>query len=104
MGRGTWPPPSDLGIIKEELFMTVTIELPPDIEAGLLAQAQAEGLDVADYIRNLVRKEIAANAHVGSQPAQPMRKRKRLSELFATLRGVDIDLSRNPSTGRPVNL
>jgi hypothetical protein len=33
-----------------------------------------------------------------------MRKRKRLSELFATLRDVDIDLSRNPSTGRPVNL
>jgi hypothetical protein len=84
--------------------MTLTIELPPDIEAGLLAQAQAEGLDVADYVRNLVRKEIAANAHVVSQPAQPMRNKKRLSELFATLRGVDIDLSRNPCTGRPVNL
>jgi hypothetical protein len=84
--------------------MTVTIELPADIEAGLLAQAQAEGLDVADYVRNLVQKEIAANAHVQLQPAQPMQKKKRLSELFAALRGVDIDFSRNPSTGRPVNL
>ncbi len=84
--------------------MTVTIELPPDIEAGLLAQAQAEGLDVADYVRNLVRKEIAANAHVQSLHALPMQKKKRLSELFATLRGVDIDFSRNPSSGRPVNL
>jgi hypothetical protein len=40
--------------------MTVTIELPPEIEAGLLAQAQAEGLDVADYVRNLVQKQFAA--------------------------------------------
>lgn len=39
--------------------MTVTIELPPDIEAGLLAQAQAEGLDVAEYVRDLVRKQLA---------------------------------------------
>jgi len=84
--------------------MTVTIELPPDIEAGLLAQAQAEGLDVADYVRNLVRKEIAANAHVLSLHAPPLQRKKRLSELFATLRGVDIDFSRNPSSGRPVNL
>jgi hypothetical protein len=84
--------------------MTVTIEVPPDIEAGLLAQAGAEGLDVADYVRNLVRKEIAANVRVESQPAQLVRKKKRLSELFAKLRGVDIEFSRNPSTGRPVNL
>ena len=38
--------------------MIVTIELPPDIEAGLLAQA--EGLDVAGYVRNLVQKQIAS--------------------------------------------
>jgi predicted nucleic acid-binding protein len=42
--------------------MTVTIELPPEIEAGLLAQAQAEGLGVADYVRKLVSKEIAVNS------------------------------------------
>lgn len=50
--------------------MTVTIELPPDIEAGLLAQAQAEGLDVADYVRNLVRRQVtAANPAKSSKPA-----------------------------------
>jgi hypothetical protein len=38
--------------------MTVTIELPPDIEAGLLAQAQAEGLAVSEYVQNLVRGQI----------------------------------------------
>jgi hypothetical protein len=31
------------------VFMTVTIELPADIEAGVLAQAQAEGLAVSEY-------------------------------------------------------
>ena len=84
--------------------MTITIELPPDREAGLLAQSRAEGLDVADYVRNLVRKEIAANVHAESQPVQPIQNKKCHSELFATLHGVDIDFNRNPSTGRPVNL
>ena len=84
--------------------MTVTIDFPPDIEASLFAQAQAQGLEVADYVRNLVRKDVAANVHTGSQSAHPVKKRKRLSELFAVLQGVDIDLCRNPSTGRPVNL
>ena len=55
--------------------MTVTIDFPPDIKAGLIAQPQAEGLEVADYVRNLVRKDIAQNGHAGSQPAQPEKKR-----------------------------
>jgi hypothetical protein len=49
--------------------MTVTIELPPEIEAGLLVQAQAEGLGVADYVRKLVSKEIAANSTAHLRPA-----------------------------------
>jgi len=54
--------------------MTVTIELPADIEAGLLAQAQAEGLDVSDYVRNLVREQVAAKAAnaVSSRPAHDL--------------------------------
>jgi hypothetical protein len=48
--------------------MTVTLNLPPDIEAGLLAKAQAEGLDVADYVRDLVQEQIsAANAFAQSK-------------------------------------
>jgi hypothetical protein len=31
--------------------MTVTIELPPEIEAGLLAQAKAEGLPLSQYVQ-----------------------------------------------------
>lgn len=49
--------------------MTVTIELPPEIEVRLLAQAQAEGLGVADYVRKVVSKEIAENSSTRFRPA-----------------------------------
>jgi hypothetical protein len=48
--------------------MTVTIELPPDVEVGLLAQAQAEGLAVSEYVQNLVRGEITARMGAGVMP------------------------------------
>lgn len=38
----------------------MTIEIPADLEAGLLAQAQAEGLTVRDYVQRLVCGELAA--------------------------------------------
>jgi hypothetical protein len=80
--------------------MTVMLNLPPDLEAGLLAHARSEGLDVADYVRNLVCKDLATRSELG----QTVQHKKPLSELFAPLRGLDIDFSRNPATGRPVDL
>ena len=50
--------------------MTVTIELPPEIEAGLLAQARAEGLGLSDYVQNLVRGQIAASSSAVSDAAR----------------------------------
>ncbi len=49
--------------------MTVTIELPPDIEAGLLAQAQ--GLALSEYVQNLVRDQVETRigAAKASRPA-----------------------------------
>jgi hypothetical protein len=38
--------------------MTVTIELPPEIEASLVAKAQAEGLPLSQYVTNFLRKNI----------------------------------------------
>ena len=54
--------------------MTVTIELPSDIEAGLLAQAQAEGLAVSDYVQHLVLEKVAAklNASAAARPASEL--------------------------------
>lgn len=50
--------------------MNITIEFPPEVEAGLLAQARAEGLGVADYVLNLVRGQLTARPAAGT-PAKP---------------------------------
>lgn len=34
--------------------MTVTIELPPEIEVGLIAQAEAQGLALPQYVQRLL--------------------------------------------------
>jgi methionine salvage enolase-phosphatase E1 len=42
--------------------VTVTLNLKPEVEAGLLAHAQATGLTIEDYLQQLVEKELAADA------------------------------------------
>jgi len=36
--------------------MTITIELPPEIEANLLQRAAAEGLSLQEYLRRLLEQ------------------------------------------------
>lgn len=38
--------------------MTVTIQLPSDIEADLIAQARAHGLDLSQYVERVLRQQI----------------------------------------------
>ncbi len=38
--------------------MTITLNLKPELEAGLLAQARATGLTLEDYVRQIVEKEV----------------------------------------------
>jgi hypothetical protein len=54
--------------------MTVTIELPLEIETSLLAQAEALGLDVTAYLQNLLREQITARtgAATTSRPADEL--------------------------------
>jgi len=92
--------------------VTITVELPDNLEAALKAQADARGLSEAGYVRTVLERDLAA---LPPTPPAPHKvedradmpnhsKRKRLSELFAPLSGLDIDLRRNPSAGRPVDL
>ena len=76
--------------------MFVKLELTPDIEAGLLAQAQARGLSLEAYAAQL----LARAAVPGNRPPA----KKNLVDLFAPLRGLDLDFSRNGTAGRPVDL
>ena len=77
--------------------MTLTIELPDNLEAALKAQANAQGISEAGYVRTVLERDLMASLPAGT-------KKKRLSELFSPLRGLDVDFSRNPSTGRPIKL
>ena len=40
--------------------MSVTIDLPPDIEASLAAQAAARGVPLADHLRHLIEEQAGA--------------------------------------------
>jgi len=42
--------------------MTVIIELPPEIEADVVAQAEAEGLPVNEYLQSLIGGRVSARS------------------------------------------
>ena len=77
--------------------MTMKLDLKPEIEAGLLAQAQARGLSLEAYL-----DQVLQDAAVSKRPAG----RKSLSQLFAEspLKGLDLKFERDPDTGRPIEL
>jgi hypothetical protein len=64
--------------------MRLTVEFTPDIEPGLLAQAEAEGMDVSDYVQNLVRKQVLAKTSADfSLPAHGLSNEQRRQNLRA---------------------
>jgi hypothetical protein len=85
--------------------MTITLDLQPDIERGLLAQAQLRGVSLQEYVQQIVTRE----AHV-SPSGEPTRQAATLVELCEPVRGlltdseIDTIFSRNPSTSRPIDL
>ena len=42
--------------------MTVTIELSPELEAGLAALAAAQGVAVPEYVRSLLEEQVSVRA------------------------------------------
>ena len=63
--------------------MTITIDLQPEIEQGLLTQAQARGVSLADYVREIVWRE----AHVSKAAVAPPRTGQDLVDICARVRG-----------------
>jgi hypothetical protein len=51
--------------------MTVTLTFKPDVEAGLLAQAQAAGMTVEQYLLFMVEGAVLPAAPNTSSPEQP---------------------------------
>jgi|1185.fasta_scaffold1328249_2 hypothetical protein len=57
--------------------MTVTLELNPEIEQGLLAQARARGVSVSDYLQDIVSRQVRDAA----PPTTPSGKTLKLPAL-----------------------
>lgn len=74
------------------------LELKPDIEAGLLAQAHARGLSLEAYLEEVLASAAATKRRPSS--------RKSLPQLFAEspLKGLDLKFERDPDPGRPIKL
>lgn len=80
--------------------MTITLDIRPEIEAELARQAAAQGLEMGAYAASLL--EEAAN--VSSVRPTPPAEAKDLVELFAPLRGLNLDFERDKDTGRDIDL
>ena len=50
--------------------MTVTIELPPEVEADLRVQAEARGLPLTQYLELLLREQIPLLAGTALSPSE----------------------------------
>jgi uncharacterized protein (DUF1778 family) len=68
--------------------MTITLELPPETEASLAAQAKARGLSLDVFLRTIITAQAAATDLVKS--AQTLRREgedldRAIEELFDTV-------------------
>ena len=78
--------------------MTIQIT-KPEVEAIINQRLQSGAFkDAEDVILQ------ALQASPGSTPDPDAPPAKNIEELFAPLRGLNVDFSRNPSTGRRVEL
>ena len=86
--------------------MTITLALQPEIEKGLLAQATARGVSLADYVQEIVVRQAQAFL----EPLTMPRTGQELIDACARVRGLLTDeevntlFRRTPSWARPVDL
>lgn len=78
--------------------MTITVEVKPEVEAELAAQAAARGMDVPAYAAMLL-EQVA-------QPAEKAAPKKSLVDFLreSPLVGVELNLERDKDTGRDIEL
>lgn len=79
--------------------MTITLDIKPEVQAELARQAAAHGQAIENYVANLL--EEAARL-----PATPVMESAAndMVELFAPLRGLNIDFERDRDSGRDIQL
>lgn len=78
--------------------MIITIEIKPEVEAGLAAKAAERGMQVSDYAVALLEE--------AAKPSQKQARKQTLSEFFmqSPLAGSEINLERDTDPGRDIDL
>jgi hypothetical protein len=80
--------------------MTITLDIRPEVQDELARQAAAQGVAIGDYAASLL--EEAANA-VSAKTTDPATARD-MVDLFAPLRGLNLDFERDRDPGRDIQL
>jgi hypothetical protein len=78
--------------------MTIQIT-KPEVEALINQRLQSGEFKDAE---DVILQALQSSPGITSQPDTP--PAKNIEELFAPLRGLNLEFRRNPSTGRPVDL
>lgn len=81
-----------------EFRMTLLVEVKPDVERELAAQAACRGMDVTAYAASLLEQ--------AARPAEPHQRRQTLSEFLmqSPLAGSGINVDRDRDPGRAIEL
>jgi plasmid stability protein len=79
--------------------MTITLDITPELEAELARRAAAEGRAIESYAATLLQEAVHLPSVTNSKVAAID-----MVELFAPLRGLNIDFERDRDTGRDIQL
>ncbi len=79
--------------------MTITLDIKPEIEEELLRRAAELGLEIGPYAASVL-EEVARKS--SSMPRAV--SAKDMVELFAPLRGLNLDFDRDKDPGRDIQL
>jgi hypothetical protein len=81
-----------------ELQVTLLVEIGPDVERELAAQAACRGMDVTAYAASLLEQ--------AAKPGEPQQCRQTLSEFLmqSPLAGSGINMERDKDPGRTIGL
>jgi plasmid stability protein len=78
--------------------VTITVDITPEVRDALARQAAAHGRAVEAYAADLLEEAVQPATERPAPPAKDM------VELFAPLRGLNLDFERDRDTGQDIKL
>ncbi|MES1258534.1 MAG: hypothetical protein ABUS51_08885, partial [Acidobacteriota bacterium] len=78
-------------------FMIIAVDVRPEVEAELARQAALRGSPIEAYAAVLLEEAV----HI---PAHPAPVARNMVELFAPLRGLNLNFERDKDPGRDLEL